>query len=98
MLLLDRQDLPGARLCFETILRLPPQMNYVGVDAGLAGCRTRHNLAFIYRRLGLGKQAEEQWLTALRQTPHFEPPWLGLLEHYLGQRRRKDAEALLQRL
>ena len=95
MLLLARGDLAGARHAFETILKLPPQGNYSGVDARLTGCRTRHNLGFIYRRLGLVKEAEEQWRLAIGQTPDFEPPWLALVELYLEQKRHLEAEAAL---
>jgi glycosyltransferase involved in cell wall biosynthesis len=98
ILLLARGDLAGARRAFETILELPAQGNYVATDAILAGCRTRHNLAFVYRRLGLAAKAEEQWLLALNQTPEFEPAWLALVELYLEHKRHQEAEALLLRL
>jgi glycosyltransferase involved in cell wall biosynthesis len=98
VLLMARGDLAGARHAFETILELPAQGNYVGTDARLAGCRTRHNLAFVYSRLGLAPKAEEQWLLALDQTPEFEPAWLALVELYLEQKRQLEAEALLLRL
>jgi len=97
-MLLAKGDLAGARRAFETILQLPAQGNYAGVDARLAGCRTRHNLAFIYRRLGLAPKAEEQWRLAVAQTPDFEPPWLALVELYIEQNRHLEAEALLLQL
>jgi glycosyltransferase involved in cell wall biosynthesis len=98
MLLLGGNDLAGARQCFETILELPAQANYVGGEAGLAACRTRHNLGYLYRHLGLKNQAEEQWLRAIEERPPFEPPWLGLVELYLADQRRGEAERLLGRL
>jgi glycosyltransferase involved in cell wall biosynthesis len=98
VLLLTKGDLKEARHCFETILQLPRKGSYVGTDPELAAGRTRHNLAFICRKLGLKKKAEEQWLLAIEQSPHFEPPWLALLELYLEQKRQADAEGLLLRL
>ncbi len=74
---LAQDDLPGARHCFETILKLPSQGTYVGLDPDLPGSRTRHNLAFVCRRLGLRQQSEEQWLLAIEQTPRFEPALAG---------------------
>ena len=106
VLLLAKGDLAGARESFETILELPRQGNYVGMDPELSGSRTRHNLAFIYRKLAkkgsdpqdLLKKAEEQWLSVLEKSPQFEPVWLALAELYLEQTRRPEAEALLPRL
>jgi tetratricopeptide (TPR) repeat protein len=98
ILLTARSDLPGARHAFETVLQLPEQLHYTGLDAKLSGCRTRHNLGYIYRRLGMASQAEEQWQEAVRQTPEFEPPWLALVELYLEQQRPAEAEGLLRRL
>ena len=97
-LLLARNDFAGARHCFESILELPQQGQYVGMDANLVGCRTRHNLAYIYRRMGLAQRAEEEWLRTITLNPQFEAAWLGLVELYLEQKRNQDAEKLLARL
>jgi tetratricopeptide (TPR) repeat protein len=77
---------------------LPIQANYVGIDPNLPQGRTRHNLAFIYRRLGLKQKAEEQWLLSVEQSATFEPAWLALLELYIEQDRFVEAEGLLRRL
>jgi glycosyltransferase involved in cell wall biosynthesis/predicted Zn-dependent protease len=98
ILLMARGDLAGAQHAFETILKLPSQGHYTGVDAKLPGCRTRHNLAYIYRRLGRAKDAEQQWQQAVFEAPEFEPPWLALVELYLEQGRHLEAEALPGRL
>jgi tetratricopeptide (TPR) repeat protein len=98
ILLLARGDWAGARHCFETILRLPAQPNHSGADATLPGCRTRHNLGFVYKQLGLVRQAEEHWQRVTGESPDFEPTWLALLELYLEQDRQSEAEGLLLRL
>jgi tetratricopeptide (TPR) repeat protein len=97
-LLQARGDLAGARECYETILKMRPQGTFVGVDGDLYGCRTRHNLALVYRGISLPGQAEEQWLAAIEQAPEHGPVWLGLLEHYLDTKRPKDIDMLLARL
>jgi glycosyltransferase involved in cell wall biosynthesis len=98
VLLLGRGDLHGARDCFESILELPLQRNYVGMDPELPKARARHNLAIVYRRLGLEQKAEEQLDLILELSPQFEPGWLALLELYLEQKRQSDAQELLKRL
>jgi tetratricopeptide (TPR) repeat protein len=98
VLLLAKNDLAASKECFETILGMPRQGSYVGMDAELAGSRTRHNLGFVYRKLGMHKNAEEQWLAGLKQAPHFEPPWLALLELYIEQNRMDEARSLPKRL
>ena len=98
VLLLGREDWNGARQNFEKILQVAPKKSYVGVDSNMAGFRTRHNLAMAYRSLDLPTKAEEQWLVILKETPHFGPAWLALLELYLQQNRQSAMDGLMQRL
>jgi tetratricopeptide (TPR) repeat protein len=77
---------------------VPKQENYVGIDSYLTGSRTHHNLGFIDRQLKRLKQAEEQWLLAIQETPQFEAPWLALVELYLEQKRHREIKELSERL
>ena len=91
-------DVAGAQQCFERILQLPPGPCYVGVDAGLRGHLTRHQLALALRAQGRLTEAEAQWRAAVDACPQYGPAWLGLAELYLQQKRDAEVEALVERL
>ena len=68
------------------------------MDPELPAARTRHNLAFVYRRLGESQKAEKQWHETIESCPTFASAWLSALEHFLDQKRHREVSELLQRL
>jgi hypothetical protein len=51
-----------------------------GVDAGLAGYKTRHQLGLLYQEQGRNDLAEAQWRLALAERPDFSPAGVSLAQ------------------
>jgi tetratricopeptide (TPR) repeat protein len=70
----------------------------IGIDPGLRGYVTRHNLAVLYCSQNRTGEAEMQWRIAVTEQPDFAEAWLGLGELYLAQQRWDDLQPVLDRL
>jgi glycosyltransferase involved in cell wall biosynthesis/Tfp pilus assembly protein PilF len=81
----EQGDRLGAENCWSRILQTKNTSHFGSVDVGLAGYKTRHNLAVIYEEQGRLAEAEAQWQAALTQQPDYLPACLGLAEVYLHQ-------------
>jgi tetratricopeptide (TPR) repeat protein len=88
-------NMAAAQNCFECILRLEPGPCYVGVDAGLRGHLTRHQLALTLAEQNCPAEAESQWRHAIKSTPHFGPAWLSLANLLLNHGRTDAVEELI---
>src|SRR5262249_18032576 len=94
----ERGELAQAEACLVRLLQTPPGEHFASVDAGLRGCKARHNLALIYRDQGQAAEAAVQWRAALAEQPDFAPALLGLGELSLAQGRWDELEPIAQRL
>src|SRR5438552_3797658 len=91
LLLYQLGDFRKAASCLEDLLRLRPSAQIVvGVDDGLTGYLTRHNLAVVYRDQGRLGEAEAQWRKVLKERPQWGEVLVGLGEMYIVQRRWAD--------
>ncbi|MBI3862380.1 MAG: glycosyltransferase [Planctomycetia bacterium] len=74
----------------ETYLRVlngEEPRHFSSIDQGLAGFKTRHNLAIVYDDMGRLDKAEEQWRLIVSEVPNYRPAWRGLTEVLLNQGR-----------
>jgi tetratricopeptide (TPR) repeat protein len=65
------------------------------VDTGIAGFKTRHNLATLYRDMGREDAAEAQLRHALTEEPGFLPSWLLLADLLHSGGRSQELDALV---
>lgn len=91
---LARRDSASARKSFEDVLNRPRQPQYIASIPGLSTYLARHHLALALRDLGDLSAAEQHWRETIRETPHFEPAWLGLTQLLLKQKRGEEANEL----
>ena len=94
----ERGDLAGAKACYFRLLESHEVAQFASVDTGLAGYKTRHNLAIVFQAEGQLAEAEAQWRAAVTEEPSFAPAWFGLGAMYLGQERWTDLDWVLARL
>ena len=95
----QRGDFRKAASRLEDLLEIEPSTWFsFGVDDGLSGYLTRHNLAIVYRDQGRIVEAEEQWRKALADLPQFTPALLGLGELFAVQKRWSDLDQICETL
>lgn len=70
--------LAAAAATYQEILDADEPRHFTSIDAGLAGYKTRHNLALVYEDLGNWDLAEEQWLRVIAEVPDYAAGWQGL--------------------
>jgi glycosyltransferase involved in cell wall biosynthesis len=91
----QRGDFRKAAARLEGLLQIEPSTWFTfGVDDGLSGYLTRHNLAIVYRDQGRIAEAEDQWRHALAELPKFTPALLGLGELLAVQKRWTEMEEI----
>src|SRR5262249_26561037 len=97
--LLDRLgDDVGAELCWLRILAGKEADHFASVDTGLAGYKTRHNLAVLYLKQKRLAEAVGQWQSAVGEQPDFLPAQLGLGDAYLALGRFPELQGLIREL
>jgi tetratricopeptide (TPR) repeat protein len=74
-------DQSAAEESYRHILERPAADPYLrSVDVGIAGFKTRHNLAMLYLDAGRPQEAEAQLRRAVAEEPAFMPSWFALAE------------------
>lgn len=84
-------DLLQSARDYERVLSEEVDRHFTSVDQGLAGFKTRHNLAIVYEQLGRNDEAERQWRTINEEKPDYSPAWRGLGQLLL---KRSDSESI----
>jgi GT2 family glycosyltransferase/glycosyltransferase involved in cell wall biosynthesis/SAM-dependent methyltransferase/Flp pilus assembly protein TadD len=88
-------DFATAEESYRCILESPAAEPYLrSVDAGIAGFKTRHNLAMLYRDMGRPPAAEDQLRRAVAEEPAFVPSWFALVELLRSTGRRDELDGL----
>jgi tetratricopeptide (TPR) repeat protein len=85
----------------ETYLRVLDERtkrHFTSIDRGLAGYKSRHNLAVVYTDMGRLDLAEAQWRQIATEVPEYCLGWRGLGENLLRQGKLADLEQLCQQL
>jgi tetratricopeptide (TPR) repeat protein len=80
-LLRESGDAAGAELCWLRLLVSREEAHFGSVDAGLAGYKTRNQLALLYQEQGQKHLAEAQWRLAVAERPDFLPARFRLAEN-----------------
>jgi tetratricopeptide (TPR) repeat protein len=86
----ERGDRPAARMCWSRLLEPRSAEHFASIDAGLAGYKTRHNLAILELEEGNPAAADAHWRAALADNPKFVPACQGLAELSRGPQARND--------
>ena len=92
-------DLPAAERAYRAILddaRAEPYLR--SVDVGIAGFKTRHNLAILYRDMARPADAVRELRAAVTEEPAFMPSWLALAELTQGTDQAAEVLALAREL
>lgn len=79
---------------FERLLRHPPRTQLAGIDAGILGYKSHHNLAVVYFRQGKTALAETEWRHTIRKMPEYTDAWKGLGEALKAQGKFDDLKEL----
>ena len=87
-----------AEACFHALMAYKPGSLYSGIDLGLVGYKTHHNLGVLYQQQNRHEEAVHHWQRALAANPEYRPAWLGLGELYVFQKRWLELEKILQDL
>jgi tetratricopeptide (TPR) repeat protein len=80
VVLRQRGDRAGARACWTRLLQPREAEHFASIDCGLAGYKTRHNLAILELEEGNLAEAATHWRAALDEQPSFLPARFGLAE------------------
>jgi glycosyltransferase involved in cell wall biosynthesis len=92
-------DFRRASEYLQYLLRVQPRGGIAeGLEDGLTGFFTRHNLAIVYRDQGRFADAEAQWRQALEERPDWGQALLGLGELYLVQNRWEALSRICRQL
>jgi glycosyltransferase involved in cell wall biosynthesis/thioredoxin-like negative regulator of GroEL len=94
----DRGDVVGAETRFKQLFEERPKPSIGGMENGLRGFRTRHELALMFRLQKRFDEAETQWRQALAEHPNYPVGWLELGGLYLQQKRWDEAQEMVHRL
>jgi tetratricopeptide (TPR) repeat protein len=97
-LLVDRDELDGARTCYEQLLNSQEPAHFASVPIGLHGYLTRHNLAIVSMRQNRPAEAEALWRAAVEEKPELEAAWIGLEDLFVCEKRWTDLDWLANQL
>jgi len=90
------RDFAAAEESYRRILDCRTREPYLGsVDTGIAGFKTRHNLAMLYLDAGRPQDAEAQLRQAVTEEPAFVPSWFALADLLRGAGRGAELDALV---
>ncbi len=87
--------LEDAREVYTSILQGHQARHFSSVDQGLAGYKTRHNLALVLEDLACWREAENEWRAILRELPRYRTAWRALGEILIFQRRWPELNKIL---
>lgn len=87
-----------AKEAYLAILSHRDPRHFASIDRGIAGFKTRHNLALVYEELGELGLAERQWRQVVADMPTYRTGWHALGELLIRQRNLDAAEQLGRRL
>lgn len=92
-------DLTAAEESYRAILNATSEGTYLrSVDVGLAGYKTRHNLAMLYLDQQRTREAAAELRLAVTEEPGFIPSWMGLTEISRREGRLRETLELARRL
>jgi len=83
-----------ARRAYLDVLETGEERHFTSVDRGLAGFKTRQNLAVVAADLGDLAEAEDQWRRVVADVPCYRPGWRGLGETLIRRGRFAEAESV----
>jgi tetratricopeptide (TPR) repeat protein len=87
-----------AASAYRSILQDRPPRHFTSLDSGIAGCKTRHNLALLYAEQGNPSLAELQWRLGMTESPQFRVGVRALAQSLLDRGRVAAAELLAEEL
>jgi tetratricopeptide (TPR) repeat protein len=87
-----------AEAAYRSILGNRGARHFTSVDSGIAGFKTRHNLALVYAELGKRSLSELQWWISLAEAPSFRAGIRALAQSLLDQGKLATAELLADEL
>jgi GT2 family glycosyltransferase/tetratricopeptide (TPR) repeat protein/SAM-dependent methyltransferase len=91
-------NLVEAERAYLRVLQDRTERHFASIDRGIAGFKTRHNLAVVYADMGQCDAAEREWRAVLHEVPTFRPAWRGLGDCLLRQGKLDEATVASQRL
>ncbi|MCZ2344469.1 MAG: glycosyltransferase [Bacteroidales bacterium] len=83
---------------YQRVLTCQDDRYFASFDRGIAGYKTRHNLALAYEALDNRLLAEDEWRRVIAEMPGFAPGWRGLSLLLLRYHRLDDVDRLLTAL
>ena len=98
VLLHELGRLGEARRAYLDVMETGEERHFTSVDRGLAGFKTRQNLAVVAADLGDFAEAEDQWRRVVAEVPCYRPGWRGLGETLIRRGRFAEAESLVEEL
>ena len=93
-----RGELALAVDCYRGALANNEDRHFSSIDEGIAGFKSRHNLALVYADMGRPDLAELQWRQVLEQRPRYAMAWRGLGKELVRQGRKVTAELVLEQM
>jgi FkbM family methyltransferase len=98
VLLHESGRLQEAAQAYQNVLQKDGGRYFASVDRGIAGFKTRQNLAVVYMDLGDLANAEKQWRLVVEEMPGYRQGWRGLGEVLLHQGKHEDVLSLAAKL
>jgi FkbM family methyltransferase len=98
ILLQESGRLQEAAQAYLSVLQKNGDRCFASVDRGIAGFKTRQNLALVYMDLGDWANAQEQWRLVVEEMPRYRQGWRGLGEVLRRQGKQEEALALAKQL
>jgi tetratricopeptide (TPR) repeat protein len=77
---------------YQCALQVQSPRHFSSVDSGIAGYKSRHNLALVYTECGRHDLAELQWRLALDEEPGYRQGYGGLGDALIKQNKLVTAE------
>ncbi|HEY2826749.1 MAG TPA: tetratricopeptide repeat protein [Pirellulales bacterium] len=74
------------------------ERHFSSIDRSLTGYKARQNLAIVLEEQGKLDLAEIQWRRVLDELPSYRPPWRGLSECLLKQKKLKTLQVELEQI
>lgn len=85
-------DHAQAITAYQSALQEQSARHFSSVDNGIAGYKSRHNMALVYAECGRHDLAELQWRLALDKAPEYRQGWGGLGDALVKQSKLVTAE------
>jgi tetratricopeptide (TPR) repeat protein len=95
VVLFAKREFEMAKVAFRGVIDGKDMLSFTGVDMTMRRCRARDYLGHIGFAMRQFVEAGRQWRASVDESPQFEKAWLALLEVYLAEDNRLEANAVL---